>query len=102
MDEPIKDKNLGWRWRAYIGQYMNLDSFNLVQLQAWKGELEHPHLRLTDATAYETPYCVPDLSEAFDRLYGYESHPILKVKGKKIAVRVVSQFGEESTLVRTI
>ena len=46
MDEPIKDKNLGWRWRAYIGRYMNLDSFNLVQLQAWKGELEHPHLRL--------------------------------------------------------
>ena len=40
--------------------------------------------------------------EAFDRLYGYESHPIPKVKGKKIAVRVVSQFGEESTLVRGV
>ena len=57
--EQIKDKNLGWRWRAYIGQYMNLDSFNLVQLKSWKSELEHPHLRLTDATAYETHIAYP-------------------------------------------
>lgn len=38
--------------------------------------------------------------EAFDRLYGFQSHPIEKKKeGQKIAVRVVSQFGEESTKV---
>lgn len=37
--------------------------------------------------------------EAFDRLYGFESHPIPVVKGQKIAVRVVSQFGEECTRV---
>lgn len=37
--------------------------------------------------------------EAFDRLYGFKSHPIKKKKGQKIAVRVVSQFGEESTKV---
>jgi len=38
--------------------------------------------------------------EAFDRLYGYKSHPIKK-KGEqqRIAVRVVSMFGEESTKV---
>lgn len=35
--------------------------------------------------------------EAFDRLYGFRSHPIPYKQGKKIAVRVVSQFGEEST-----
>ncbi len=35
--------------------------------------------------------------EAFDRLYGFRSHPIPYRQGKKIAVRVVSQFGEEST-----
>jgi adenine-specific DNA-methyltransferase len=40
--------------------------------------------------------------QAFERLYGYESQPIVKAKGKKIAVRVVSQFGEESTLIRTV
>lgn len=38
--------------------------------------------------------------EAFDRLYGHVSHPIeIKKKGQKIAVRIISQFGEESTKV---
>jgi adenine-specific DNA-methyltransferase len=38
--------------------------------------------------------------EAFDRLYGHISHPItIKSKGQKIAVRVISQFGEETTKV---
>ena len=38
--------------------------------------------------------------EAFDRLYGYRSHPIsVKGEGHQVAVRVVSQFGEESTKV---
>ncbi len=38
--------------------------------------------------------------EAFDRLYGHISHPIeIKKKGQKIAVRVISQFGEETTKV---
>ena len=38
--------------------------------------------------------------DAFDRLYGHISHPIeIKKKGQKIAVRVISQFGEETTKV---
>jgi adenine-specific DNA-methyltransferase len=38
--------------------------------------------------------------EAFERLYGHISHPIeVKKKGQKIAVRVISQFGEESMKV---
>ncbi len=41
--------------------------------------------------------------EAFDRLYGHISHPIeIKKKGQKIAVRVISQFGEETTKVLTV
>lgn len=40
--------------------------------------------------------------EAFDRLYGYQSHPIAAKKGQKIAVRIISQFGEESTKVLTV
>ena len=36
--------------------------------------------------------------EAFDRMYGHLSHPI-KNKGQRIAVRIISQFGEESTKV---
>lgn len=37
--------------------------------------------------------------EAFDRLYGFKSQPIPIKKGGKIAVRVISQYGEESTKV---
>lgn len=41
--------------------------------------------------------------DAFDRVYGYKSHPIAVEKSRKqkrrIAVRVISQFGEESTKV---
>ena len=41
--------------------------------------------------------------EAFDRLYGHISHPIeIKKKGQKIAVRIISQFGEECTKVITL
>jgi adenine-specific DNA-methyltransferase len=37
--------------------------------------------------------------EAFERVYGFISHPVPLIKGRKLAVRVVSQFGEESTKV---
>jgi adenine-specific DNA-methyltransferase len=37
--------------------------------------------------------------EAFGRLYGHTSHPFEIKKGRKIAVRVVSQFGEETTKI---
>ena len=40
--------------------------------------------------------------EAFDRVYGFQSHPISQIKGRKVAVRVISQFGEESTKVLTL
>jgi adenine-specific DNA-methyltransferase len=40
--------------------------------------------------------------EAFDRLYGHVSHPIeITKQHQKIAVRIISQFGEESTKVLT-
>jgi adenine-specific DNA-methyltransferase len=37
--------------------------------------------------------------EAFDRLYRFVSHPIPLRAGRRVAVRVVSLFGEESTKV---
>lgn len=40
--------------------------------------------------------------EAFDRVYGFKSHPIDAAKGQRVAVRVISQFGEESTKVLTL
>jgi adenine-specific DNA-methyltransferase len=40
--------------------------------------------------------------EAFDRVYGHKSHPVPAIKGRRLAVRVVSQFGEESTKVLVV
>jgi hypothetical protein len=40
--------------------------------------------------------------EAFDRLYGHISHPFDINKDQKIAVRLISQFGEECTKVLSI
>ena len=40
--------------------------------------------------------------EAFDRLYGHKSHPFEATKGQKVAVRVISQFGEESMKVMEV
>ena len=40
--------------------------------------------------------------EVWDTLYDFKSEPIPYEKGKRIAVRVVSQFGEESTKVLTM
>ena len=37
--------------------------------------------------------------EAFERVYGFRSHPIPAIRGRRVAVRVISQFGEESTKV---
>ena len=40
--------------------------------------------------------------EAFERVYGFRSHPFAAAKGQRVAVRVISQFGEESTKVLAI
>jgi adenine-specific DNA-methyltransferase len=41
--------------------------------------------------------------EAFDRIYGYRSHPIrIKSDTQRIAVRVISQYGEESTKILNV
>jgi len=40
--------------------------------------------------------------EAFGRVYGLRSHPIPALHGRRVAVRVISQFGEESTKVLTL
>jgi adenine-specific DNA-methyltransferase len=37
--------------------------------------------------------------DAFSRVYGFRSHPIPVEQGRRVAVRVISQFGEESTKV---
>lgn len=40
--------------------------------------------------------------EVFDRLHGFVSHPVPTEKVRKLVVRVVSQFGEESPQVMVL
>ncbi|MBK9075343.1 MAG: hypothetical protein IPL77_10245 [Flavobacteriales bacterium] len=68
------------------------------EFDKWKRGLSDLSKQATKRNAERTLKIEID-DEAFDRLYGHISHPIAAKKGQKIAVRVVSQFGEESTKV---
>jgi hypothetical protein len=57
--KQIKSKNVLWQWRSFLGTYLDLNSANIVQLQRWGSDLEHPHLRLSDATVYEVKIAYP-------------------------------------------
>lgn len=65
----------------------------------WKKGLDDLAKQATKRKAEQTLKIEID-DDAFDRLYGFRSHPItIQRDGQKIAVRVISQFGEESMRV---
>ena len=68
---------------------------------AWKKGLQSVAPKATKKKA-ETTLRLQLNEELWDTLYGFKSQPIEKRQGRKIAVRVISQFGEESTKVLTI
>ncbi|MEE4266237.1 MAG: site-specific DNA-methyltransferase [Desulfobacteraceae bacterium] len=72
---------------------------NKDEFKKWKKGLES--LAKTSAKrAAEKTLKIEIDDDAFDRVYNHHSHPIPITKdGHKIAVRVISQFGEESTKV---
>ncbi len=113
--DPIKDE-VKARSVADIAYWMvddDYDSSNFIVKQVyfcggdkdefdkWKKGLSNLSKDSTKAKAQNTLRVEID-DDAFDRLYGFQSHPIEYMKGKKIAVRVVSQFGEESMKVLTL
>ena len=68
----------------------------------WKKGLSELAKQSTKIRAEKTLKIELD-DDAFDRIYGFRSHPIqIKHKGQKIAVRITSQFGEESMKVFTM
>lgn len=72
------------------------------EFEKWKKGLDNLAKDTTKKKVEKTLKIEID-DEAFDRLYGHISHPIeIKKKGQKIAVRVISQFGEETTKVLTV
>jgi adenine-specific DNA-methyltransferase len=71
------------------------------EFAAWKKGLENLALLGAKKKAEKTLKIEID-EEAFARLYGHQSHPFPVNPGQQIAVRVISQFGEETTKVLTV
>jgi adenine-specific DNA-methyltransferase len=68
------------------------------EFDEWKKGLSHLAKSATKKKAEQTLRIQID-DEAFSRIYGHQSHPFPVRKGQKIGVRVISQFGEETTKV---
>lgn len=71
------------------------------EFDAWKKGLQSVAPKATKKKAESTLRLYLN-EELWDTLYDFRSQPIEKRKGRKIAVRIISQFGEESTKVLTI
>lgn len=113
--DPIKDE-VKARDVADIAYWMvddNYDGSNFVirqvffcggnrdEFKRWKKGLETIARQKAKRNVERTLKIDID-EETFDRLYGFKSHPIAIKDGHKIAVRVISQFGEESTKVLSV
>lgn len=68
---------------------------------AWKKGLQSSASYKTKRDAEHTLKLVFN-DEVWDQLYTYRSEPLTYEPGRKVAIRVVSQFGEESTKVLTM
>lgn len=68
------------------------------EFEEWKKGLSDLAKAKTKKAAEQTLKIEID-EEAFSRLYGHKSLPFPVKKGQKIAVRVISQFGEETTKI---
>ena len=68
------------------------------EFEEWKKGLSDLAKTATKKKAEQTLKIEID-AEAFSRVYSHKSHPFGVKKGQKVAVRVISQFGEETTKV---
>ena len=114
MYDPIHDivKSRSLNEIAYWMADTNYDGSNFVARQAffcggkkdefasWRKGLESLAQQKAKRNVERTLKIEID-DEAFARLYGVESHPFSVTPGQRIAVRVVSQFGEECTKILT-
>jgi adenine-specific DNA-methyltransferase len=71
------------------------------QFDKWRRGLSSLAAASTKASAEKTLKLEID-DEAFERVYGLRSHPIAAEPGRRVAVRVISQYGEECTKVLTL
>jgi len=50
----IKDLNLVSAWRVYLSRYLDIDKLQSQFVGHWKPYMEHTHVGMADATAYES------------------------------------------------
>ncbi len=53
-NQMIKDKNIVSRIRQYLGEHLDIDSFQDIFLDNWKDSLQDTHCMLLDATVFES------------------------------------------------
>ncbi|MBF9220140.1 site-specific DNA-methyltransferase [Hymenobacter ruricola] len=68
------------------------------EFKKWRAKLDGQASATAKKKAEQTLRIELD-EDAWERLYGFRSHPISLRPGRRVAVRVISQFGEESTRV---
>ena len=87
--------------RQFIVKSLHFCGGDKKEFDAWKKGLNSVAKLTTKKKAEHTLRLELD-DEMWDTLYGFESEPLQYVPGRKIAVRVISQFGEESSKVITM
>ena len=84
--------------RQFIVKSLHFCGGDKKEFDAWKKGLNSVASLTTKKKAEHTLRIELD-DEMWDTLYGFESETLQYVPGRKIAVRVISQFGEESSKV---
>ena len=87
--------------QMFVVRSMHFCGGDKKEFDAWKKGLSTAASALTKKKAERT-LRMEFSDELWDTLYSFRSEPIPYKKGTKLAVRVVSQFGEESTKVITM
>ena len=87
--------------QLFVVRSMHFCGGDKKDFEAWRKGLSAAASALVKKKAERT-LRIEMADELWDTLYGFSSEPIPYQKGRKVAVRVVSQFGEESTKVITM
>ena len=87
--------------RQFIVKSMHFCGGDKKEFDDWKKGLNSVAKLTTKKNAEHTLRLELD-EDMWDTLYGFESESLQYVPGRKIAVRVISQFGEESSKVITM
>ena len=52
--ESIKDPNLIWQTRRFVAQHLDIEEFQSILINHWKGDMENKQVGMSDATCYES------------------------------------------------